>query len=156
MIAPGDNTMTALAVRQPYASLIASGYKSMEIRTRNTRIRGTIAIYASRTIPSKLDLKALDSYTELCKEPLPRGKIICVADLIDSYPISRPEFYEYEDKHLVQHSGFFGARVTYAWILENIIPIDPVEYMPPHGSVVWSRVDKELIYKDDIAKVFRV
>ena len=41
--------MKALSVKQPWASLIASGKKSLEIRTWRTDHRGPLLIVASRT-----------------------------------------------------------------------------------------------------------
>lgn len=52
--------MRVLAVKQPWADLIISGKKIIEIRTRKTNIREQIAIYASRTKPSKEDVKWLE------------------------------------------------------------------------------------------------
>lgn len=40
--------MKALSIRQPWAWLIVNGYKSIENRTWNTRIRGTILIHAGK------------------------------------------------------------------------------------------------------------
>lgn len=40
--------MRALSVRQPWADMIASGRKTLEVRSRRTHIRGEIVICASR------------------------------------------------------------------------------------------------------------
>ena len=41
--------MKALSIRQPWAWLIANGYKSIENRTWDTNVRGPIAIHAGKT-----------------------------------------------------------------------------------------------------------
>jgi len=46
--------MRALTVRQPYASLLALGIKKMETRTRDTKIRGSIAIHAGLAMPCRI------------------------------------------------------------------------------------------------------
>jgi len=48
------NTMRALSIRQPYAELILRGIKTVEYRTRATRIIGErFHIYASKTPASR-------------------------------------------------------------------------------------------------------
>ena len=45
--------MIALSVKQPYAELIIRGSKKIEYRSINTRIRGRILIYASKSYVKK-------------------------------------------------------------------------------------------------------
>ncbi|MBR9800570.1 ASCH domain-containing protein [bacterium] len=66
--------MKALTVSQPWASLIVSGEKFVENRTRVTHYRGTILIHAGKG-RQYLDREALKGYTT--------GAIIGRADLID-------------------------------------------------------------------------
>lgn len=40
--------MKAISIRQPWAWLIVNGYKDIENRTWETRIRGTVAIHAGK------------------------------------------------------------------------------------------------------------
>ncbi|EPD3811105.1 ASCH domain-containing protein [Cronobacter dublinensis] len=47
--------MKALSIRQPWAWLIANGYKDIENRSWNTKYRGPILIHASSRKPSKND-----------------------------------------------------------------------------------------------------
>lgn len=42
-----------LSLRQPYAELIVSGRKTIELRKWNTRFRGEFLIHASKTINNK-------------------------------------------------------------------------------------------------------
>ncbi|WP_269849531.1 ASCH domain-containing protein [Methanosarcina horonobensis] len=44
--------MKVLAVRQPWASLIVEGLKTLEVRSRPTNIRGRVAIYGSSHNPT--------------------------------------------------------------------------------------------------------
>ncbi|HBL44587.1 MAG TPA: hypothetical protein DDZ90_14465, partial [Planctomycetaceae bacterium] len=45
-----DHRLPALGIRQPWAELILRGEKTIEIRSSQTQIRGTIYVYASRKL----------------------------------------------------------------------------------------------------------
>ena len=53
--------MKVISIKQPYASLIANGYKKYEFRTWKTSYRGKIYIHASK----KIDNEAMKKYKEL-------------------------------------------------------------------------------------------
>ena len=63
----------ALSVRQPYAEYIASGVKSIEVRSRYTNYRGELMICAS----SQPKMKGLES-----------GVALCLVELYDVRPVS--------------------------------------------------------------------
>ena len=66
--------MKAISIRQPWASMIADGHKTIEIRTWTTRYRGPLLIVASaRRDPEHLDL--------------PTGCALCVVQLADVRPL---------------------------------------------------------------------
>ena len=53
-----DPEVPALGVRQPWAELILRGVKTIEVRSTDTRVRGTIYLYASKKfseLPAALD-----------------------------------------------------------------------------------------------------
>ena len=64
--------MKALSVRQPWASLIRSGSKTLEIRSRQTSYRGPLLIAASRFGEGTDDL--------------PRGVAIAIVRLVGCRP----------------------------------------------------------------------
>ena len=43
-----DPNLIALGIRQPWAELILRGVKTIEVRSRDTDVRGPIYIYATR------------------------------------------------------------------------------------------------------------
>ena len=47
--------MKALTIRQPWASLIAAGVKTIETRSWSTKYRGPLAIHAGLSLPPSLD-----------------------------------------------------------------------------------------------------
>lgn len=86
--------MKALTVKQPWASLIAAGFKDVENRSRRTHYRGPLAIHVAQT-PSRPgghldDLAGMDLPAEArdtVKHVLPRnlyaGHVIAIVDLVD-------------------------------------------------------------------------
>lgn len=70
--------MKALSVRQPWASLIASGQKTIEIRSWSTRHRGELAIVASKG----LSREGVAQWN--IREP--RGAVVCVVELTSVRP----------------------------------------------------------------------
>lgn len=70
--------MKSLSIRHPWAELIISGKKSIEIRTWNTKLRGTFFVHASKHINKNL----LERFN-LKKENLNFGGVIGLVDLVN-------------------------------------------------------------------------
>jgi predicted transcriptional regulator len=85
--------MRALSVRQPYADQIMRGTKQIEYRSRPTKIRGRIYIYASLT----------PAFSN--GEDLPRGVIVGTVDLFNC--TKGPRGYEW---HLRNPKRFARPR----------------------------------------------
>lgn len=67
--------MKCLSIRQPWASLIGSGQKTIELRTRRTHYRGPLVICASGRPRLGTDY------------PIgPLGVSICIVELVDCRP----------------------------------------------------------------------
>jgi predicted transcriptional regulator len=84
-----------LSIRQPYAELIVSGRKTIELRKWNTRFRGEFLVHAPRTIEEEacklhnIDISSLD-----------RGAVVGSAVLYDvKYYQSEKEFIADQSKH---------------------------------------------------------
>lgn len=100
--------MKALSLKQPFAELIVSGKKTIELRKWNTNFRGEFLIHASK-IP---DQKAMKKFGF---EKLPLGFIIGKAKLIDVKKYKNEEEHKKDkDKHLA--SSYWG---NFGFILEN-------------------------------------
>lgn len=93
--------MKALSVKQPWASLIASGQKPIETRVWPTNYRGELLIVSSKS--PKID-------------NLPCGMALCVVNLIDCRPMVE------SDQEAAQCEVYEGA---WSWVFENIRPIEP-------------------------------
>ncbi len=70
--------MKAITIKQPWATLIAEGYKEYEFRIWKTKYRGDILIHAGKGI----DKKAMERFKHLGLE-YPIGKIIAKATITD-------------------------------------------------------------------------
>lgn len=78
--------MRALSIRQPHAEAIMRGVKTTEYRSRATRIRGRIYIYASLgRYPVEEEAKMMEDYgiDDVSCDELPRGVIIGKVELYE-------------------------------------------------------------------------
>ena len=109
--------MKALSLRQPWASLIADGRKTIETRTWRTHYRGPLAIHASAR-----------PYADL-----PTGGIVAVAWLCGCRPM------EEADEEQACIALYEGA---YAWLLANVEPVPLIRckgrlgLWPPSDDIV--------------------
>ncbi len=74
----------ALSVRQPFAELIMRGVKTVEYRSRPTRVRGRIYIYASLgRYPRADEAEWAQEFGLDDIDGLPRGVLVGTAELFD-------------------------------------------------------------------------
>jgi len=134
--------MKALSIKQPWATLIASGIKNIENRTWKTNFRGTVLIHAGAS-PSFHDLTlhlSQDQMDEAVKsgffipldarnESYVKSAIIGQVDIVDcmlNHPSvwaekSEPELWDMEGNPVYD-------RPTYNWVLANPVLYDkPIE-----------------------------
>jgi hypothetical protein len=72
-------SMLALSVRQPWANLIASGRKTIELRSWSTEHRGPLAIVSGKDIDRVAAARLRSAPAEL--EPL--GCVLCTVELVE-------------------------------------------------------------------------
>lgn len=99
--------LPAVSVKQPWASWIAEGRKTIETRTKATQWRGPLVIVASR----QPDLHLIDE-----AKGLPRGQALCVVNLVDCRPMTVGD----EPAAQCRHST--GAL---AWVFRGLWPLSP-------------------------------
>ena len=81
-----DPEIVALGVRQPWVELILRGVKTIEIRSQNTRVRGTIYLYASKKfseLPAAVD--AAQAHDLDCPS-LPAGLLVGSVEISETRP----------------------------------------------------------------------
>ena len=100
-----DSEIKGLSIRQPWASLIASGKKTLEVRTWPCKYRGRILICASRS-------------REKLSDDLPRGVTICLATIIACRAM--------EPGDVQAAGGVTYDAGMYVWELADIKPVNAV------------------------------
>lgn len=95
--------MKAISLKQPWASMIAREEKTIETRTWPTKYRGDLLIVASK-------------YPKF--PGLPHGKAVCIVELVDCRPMTKA------DEQAARCEIFPRA---FAWLLDNIRPIEPFD-----------------------------
>ena len=109
--------MKVLTIKQPFASLIASGKKKYEFRTWKTNYRGPIYIHAGIST----DLVGLKRCGDV-NYNYPHSKIIAKAEIVDCIKVTKEfalKLYKLDNK-VYDIKDFDG----YAWELKNVKPIN--------------------------------
>ena len=117
--------MKTLTIKQPFASLIAEGYKVYEFRTWKTKYRGDILIHAGKSI----DKEAMKRFAYL-NLTYPTGKIIAKATITDCIEIDdnmKKKLKELDEK--VYHGAItkHSNKNEFGFKLENVEKIPPIE-----------------------------
>lgn len=76
--------LIALGVRQPWAELILRGEKTIEVRSRDTAIRGPIYLYASKRLADHPDARVAIEHFRLDRSALVLGRLIGTVEIIDT------------------------------------------------------------------------
>jgi len=99
----------AVSIKQPWASLIVEGTKTIETRKWATKYRGPLLLVSS---------KQVDRYgpANCVRGPQPLGMALAVANLVDCRIMKR------SDEEAACCQEYPGA---YAWVLEDVKPIEP-------------------------------
>ena len=110
--------MKILTLKQPWATLVAEGYKKYEFRTWKTNYRGEILIHAGKGI----DKDGMKRVSKLNLE-YPQSKILAkvtIKDCIELTPEKNKDIIT--ENHLIYGNKF--ERTGYAWELENVEKIN--------------------------------
>ena len=125
--------MKAISIKEPFASLIASGVKKIETRSWKTNYRGELFIHASKIPVQTLRDNILKGVTKDMN--LNCGNIICKCNLVDCVYMDE-KFIENIKQNPIEYSVGVYKIGRYAWILEDIELIVPI---PINGKLnVWN------------------
>jgi hypothetical protein len=116
-------TVKALSVRQPWATLICTGDKTIEWRSWQTKYRGELLICASGT-PS-------EEYRDIPVEDridFPLGVATGSARLVDIHPFSKADFDGALFDWLPDPPGF-------AWVFDNQVFFHEQAWFPVKGKL---------------------
>jgi hypothetical protein len=96
--------MKCLSIKQPYASLILNGIKTIELRAWQTNYRGKILICS-------------------CKQPIIKNELcgyaLCIIDLINVIKTEKTHL-----KNACVNDIYFNENL-YSWIIGNVTKIKP-------------------------------
>lgn len=125
--------MKALSVRQPWASLIATGRKTIEVRTWQPSYRGDLLI-CSGVNPDRAGLAP-----PFDRVRMPLGVALCVVRLVDCRrPLSGPD----ANSDFAAAGGFQPLPFHWCWELTDVRPLAvPV---PMKGQLLLFSVPEEV------------
>jgi hypothetical protein len=106
----------ALSVKQPYATWIAEGKKTIEIRTWRTKFRGRFLIVSSRATDLLFEEIGPDNLGEGYRDDWPLGMALAEASLVDCRSMT-------EDDEKAACCEFYDG--AFAWILADVKRIEP-------------------------------
>ena len=133
--------LTAITLHQPWASLVAKGWKQYETRDWPTNHRGLIVIHAGRKPKGKQELrehdKAVASFKDLLNEDCPYSAVVAIAELTDVILMTE-EFINQQCPTELRCGDWKIGR--YAFKLENIRAIAPI---PATGKQGLWKFDQE-------------
>jgi hypothetical protein len=112
----GERPRKALATRQPWASLIACGRKTIEVRSWQTHYRGPLIIVASGT-PNREGIRKHPAYSDA-----PRSCLVALVDLVDVRPMRT------KDASAACMRRRDCDPWLFSWVLANPRPLVPTHY----------------------------
>ena len=93
------STGRAISIRQPYVEEILLGKKKYEYRSRPTKIRGRVFLYASNTLGDISNCKKF----KIDPESLPYGQIVGSVEIVDCVYFDQDETYGYQLKNPIRY-----------------------------------------------------
>lgn len=128
--------MKALTLHEPFASLIAYGWKEVETRDWYTSYRGALAIHAALRKPNPTEMSRVTfalGHRGFEVPPLTFGAVVCVCHLVACLPAPLAEYKAkqlkewFEPKHgweIERQFGNYGSG-RWSWILRDVQRLDP-------------------------------
>ena len=116
--------MKVITIKEPWATLIAEGYKEYEFRVWKTNYRGDILIHAGKSF----DEKSLDRFKDKNLKYSP-GKIIAKATITDCVLVDE-EFTKKmlkKDPMIYSNLKIKRDKQRFGFKLENVEKIEPIE-----------------------------
>jgi hypothetical protein len=109
-------SLPALSVRQPWASMIISGMKTVELRSWPTNYRGWLWIHSGK----KVDQEALDLLDDQAHE-YQTGGLLGIAHLTDVRKIETPA--QWQSLRARHRSPSRFQEGAYGWHFDDAIPL---------------------------------
>lgn len=116
--------MKVLSIKEPWASLIMNGTKKIETRSWKTKYRGEIYIHASL---SKAKITKPEVYELIKDMNFKCGYIICKCNLVDCIYMTDKYVNDMKINHYEEYICGHYEVGRYAWIVEDVKVIEPIE-----------------------------
>ena len=107
--------MKVISIREPFATLIKDGIKTVETRSWKTNYRGKIYIHSCIA-----KNKIRDSVKHLIKSDLKYGYILFSADLVDCVYMDNEYIEKVKKENYDNYLCGIYEVGRYGWVLENI------------------------------------
>ena len=120
--------MKVLSLKEPFATLIKKGIKTIETRSWKTNYRGKLYIHASSTKMPKEYKNNKELMALVNEEDLNYGTIICSCELVDCIEMTNEFVNNIKNNRKNEYITGKYSQGRYAWILKNIEVLDnPIE-----------------------------
>ena len=120
--------MKVLSLKEPFATLIKNGIKTIETRSWKTNYRGELYIHASSTKMPKEYKNNKELMALVNEEDLSYGTIICSCELVDCIEMTNEFVNNIKNNRKNEYITGKYSQGRYAWILKNIEVLDnPIE-----------------------------
>lgn len=114
--------MKVITIKEPWATLIAEGYKEYEFRTWKTKYRGEILIHAGKGI----DKDAMERFKHLNLN-YSCGQIIAKATITDCIYVDDEFIRSVVPKDPLVYKNIINGFDGYGFKLENVEKIEPIK-----------------------------
>lgn len=111
--------MKALTLREPWASLVLEGVKTLETRNWATRYRGELFIHAGSGRVPRGDAH-VNELMKLLEGPLHYGLVIARCELVDCVRIDAEYAREIERRAPLNYISGDYTPGRYVWVLEGV------------------------------------
>ncbi|MEQ8577588.1 MAG: ASCH domain-containing protein [Balneola sp.] len=130
--------MKAISLWQPWATLMANNFKTIETRGWKTNYRGDLLICSTKNGLSKKAFNETVEHLGMKELEYPLGQALCVVDLYDVIQTDMLSFYDYFSEE--EFGDYSPGR--FAWLTDSCRPIKPFQVVGQQGLF---NVDDELI-----------
>lgn len=131
--------MKALTVRMPWATLIATGQKTVEVRSWATKHRGDLAICSSASV-TRLESGLCDAFGV---DETVRGCVQAIVRLDDCRPMTAADIPAAWLDHLPRDVAAALVKASFAWVLDDARPARIVQ--PVRGALNLWTIDPAIL-----------
>lgn len=113
----------ALSVRQPWAALILSGRKTVEVRTWPTPRRGPVLLHAGKLADARAEPWALVDGRQLAASAALRGGVVGVVEIADCVEYATAEAFAADAERHRNPAGWFRPPRLFGFVLASARPV---------------------------------